>query len=262
MQIDNKLIKDDELVTVYYSGKYREIICCRQETQQVKVTKLSQTQYVDNTTNEIKEYKYSHSKSIDNFKRDFKNVPRLIRGYFDGDSTEKFITLTYSSKMEDPYRLSYDFKKFMQKLERRYCKCRYFYVKEPQENGSWHIHSLIKRLDEKLFNITVETVCDLWLHGHEVAVKTPSNIATLPFYFDITRFENKISRLIYYPPYLKIYGHSKDMKIKKSRDKYKNCKPDNMVKTYSAENEYVAVNQNDGEVYGCWKTAYEQYIKP
>lgn len=33
MQIDNKLINDDELVTVYYSGKYREIICTRQETQ-------------------------------------------------------------------------------------------------------------------------------------------------------------------------------------------------------------------------------------
>ena len=77
---------------------------------------MSQTQYVDNTTNEIKEYKYSHSKSIDNFKRDFKNIPRLIKGFFIGDSTEMFITLSYSSKMEDPYRLSYDFKKFMQKL--------------------------------------------------------------------------------------------------------------------------------------------------
>ncbi len=262
MQTDNNLINDDEMVTVYYSGKYREVICCRQVTKPIKTTKLSQLQYIDNDTNEVKNYQYSYSKSMENFKKGFKNVPRLIKGYFDGDSTEKFITLTYSSKMENPYRLPYDFKKFMQKLERRYCKCRYFYIKEPQENGSWHIHSLIKRLDQKPFNITIETVCALWSHGHEVAVKAPYNISTLPFYFDITRFENKISRLVYYPPYLKIYGHSKDMKIQRFRGRYKNFKPDNMVKTYSTENEYFIVNQKDGEVYNYWKTAYEQYMKP
>lgn len=261
MNNTNKSIDDNEIVTVYYCGKYREIVHCKQKTKQVNITKLSKTQYIDNATNEIKEYNYSNCKSVDNFKKQFKNIPRYIKGYFDGDSTEKFITLTYDTIMTDPYRLPYDFKKFMQKIETRYGECRHFYVKEPQENGSWHIHCIIKRLDQKTFNISAETICELWQQGCEISVETPYNIAALPYYFDITRFEHKIARLKYYPPHLKIYGHTEDLKIKKGRKKYIDCKPDDMDKTYSTDNKYVIVNQADGEVYSSLKTIYEQYTK-
>ena len=256
---DNKLIKDDEFVTVYSCGNYKEFICCRQNTQCINITKLSKNQYVDNNTDDIREYHYSKNKSLDNFKKQFKNIPRLIRGYFNGDYTERFITLTYSYEMDNPYNLSYDFKKFIKRIERRYYKCRYIYIKEPNNQGSWHIHSIIKRLDEMPFNITVERLRSLWTHGYEVSVAIPYNIDTLPYYFDITRFDNKKPRIIYYPSYMQIYGCSKGMKVKQNRGLYKDLKPSNMKKVYETENQYLSVNKADGEILGSWITAYEQY---
>ena len=258
---DDKLIQDDEIVTVYSCGNYKEIVCCKQNPQAINVTKLSKTQYIDNNTNEIRDYRNSTVKSLDNFKEQFKAIPRLIKGYFNGDYTERFITLTYSNLMSNPYALPYDFKRFIEKIERRYCKCRYIYIKEPNNQGSWHIHSIIKRLDEMPFNISTEKVRYLWKHGYEVSVKIPYNIDTLPYYYDITRDESKEARIIYYPAHLQIYGCSNHMKIQKKRGEYKNLKPSEMRKIYETKNEYFSVNKENGEIYGQWKTVYEQYKK-
>lgn len=260
-QKNNSRIKDEELVTVYSCGNYKEIIFCKQDTKPINITKLSKTHYVDNTTGEMREYHYSASKTLDNFTKQFKNIPRLIKGYFDGDYTERYITLTYSHLMDNPYKLPYDFKKFIKRVERRYCKCQYLYIKEPNNQGSWHIHSIIKRLDEMPFNITTEKVRYLWTHGYEVSVEIPYNIDTFSYYYDITKDDDKKSRIVYYPPYLNIYGCSKNMTIKKYRGKYENLKPKDMKKIYEAENEYLSFNTDDGELTGQWKTIYEQYKK-
>ena len=252
---DDKLIQDNEIVTVYSCGNYKEVVCCKQNTQPINITKLSKTQYIDHNTNEIKVYRSSTTKSLDNFKEQFKTIPRLIKGYFNGDYTE----ITYSYLMSNPYALPYDFKKFIEKVERRYCKCRYIYIKEPNNQGSWHIHSIIKRLDEKPFNITTEKVRSLWEHGYEVSVEIPYNIDTLPYYYDITKYDNKKSRIIYYPAYLQIYGCSKGMKVQKKRGEYKNLKPNKMRKIYETENQYCSVDTESGEITGQWITAYEQY---
>lgn len=257
--MSNQQIKDDEYVTVYQCGNYKEIICCRQNIKPVNITRLSKNHYIDNNTDEIKEYHNSSKKSLDNFKKQFKNIPRLIKGYFKGDYTERFITLTYSYVMNNPTLLSYDFKKFIKKIERRYCKCRYLYIKEPNNQGSWHIHSIIKHLDELPFNITVDIVRSLWGNGYEISVEIPYNIDTFPYYYDITRYEHKKSRIIYYPQYMQIYGCSKDLKIQKKRALYKNVKSNQSNKIYCSEREYITFNPNDGEITGQWKTIYEQY---
>lgn len=256
---DDKLIQDDEIVTVFSCGKYKEIVCCRQKTQPINITKLSKTQYIDHNTNEIRDYISSTTKSLDNFKEQFKAIPRLIKGYFNGDYTERFITLTYSYLMDNPYNLPYDFKKFIKKVERHYCKCRYIYIKEPNKQGSWHIHSIVKRLDEMPFNISTEKVRSLWKHGYEVSVEIPYNIDTLPYYYDITRDDDKKTRIIYYPSYLQIYGCSKDMKVIKKRGEYKNLKPNKMRKIYEKEDQRYSVDTESGEIMGQWTTVYEQY---
>ena len=264
METENKkFIKDDETVTMYSCGNYSEIINCKHNTPPVNVKRLTKTQYFDRNTNEIKKYHHSSFKSLDNFKKQFKTIPRLIRGYFNGDDTERFITLTYSFVMDNPYNLPYDFKKFIRKVERRYCKCRYIYIKEPNRQGSWHIHSLIKRMDGKSFDITVETVRSLWTNGHEVSVEIPYDIDSLPYYFDITRTIDKESRIMFYPSYIKIYGHSKDMKIQKIRGHYKDLKPteSEMKKVYETENNYYSIDPKSGEIIGQWDTVYEQYKK-
>lgn len=258
-QENNKLINEEEYVTMYKCGNYQEIVCCRQNTKPIQITKLNKNQYIDNSTGEIKDYHHSECKTLDNIKKQFKNIPRLIKGYFDCDNTERFITLTYSYKMNNPYLLSYDFKKFIRKINRRYGKCRYIYIKEPNGKGSWHIHSIIKRLDGKPFYMTDETLRNLWGNGYAVSTIIPYNICTLPQYFDVTRYDDKKLRLVYYPPYLNIYGCSGDMKTEKIKGIYKDLKPSEMTKIYDSENQYIMVNQEDGEITSQWKTAYEQY---
>lgn len=258
-QINDKSINEEKYVTMYKCGNYQEIVCCRQDTKPIQITKLNKNQYIDNSTGELKEYHYSKYKTLDNIKEQFKKIPRLIKGYFNGDNTERFITLTYSYIMNNPYLLPYDFKKFIRKINRRYGKCRYIYIKEPNGKGSWHIHSIIKRLDEKPFNITDKTLRTLWGNGYAVSTEIPYNIYTLPHYFDVTRYDEKKSRIVYYPPYLNIYGCSKDVKTEKVRGLYKDLKPLSMTKIYDSENQYILVNQEDGEITGQWKTAYEQY---
>ena len=225
----------------------------------IPITKLSKYSYRDNNTGEEKTYNYSEIKSLDNFKKQFKSIPRLIKGYFDGNYTERFITLTYSYVMDKPDELPYDFKKFIKKIVRRYGKCRYLYIKEPNNKGSWHIHSIIKRLDEMPFNISADRIRTLWGKGYAVSVDIPYNIDTLPYYFDISANEYKSARIIYYPPYLNIYGYSKDMHIDKAKSLYRDAKPSNMIKIYGTENEYIDVNREDGEVISHWKSVYEQY---
>lgn len=258
-QENNKLIKEKEHVTMYKCGNYQEIVCCKQDRKDINVTRLSKYQYKDNNTGEIKQYNHSEYKTLENIKQQFKNIPRLIKGYFDCDNTERFITLTYSYIMNKPSNLSYDFKKFIRKIKRRYGKCRYVYIKEPNGKGSWHIHSLIKRLDGKPFTITDELLRKLWGNGYVVSNEIPYNIYTLPQYFDVTRYDDKKSRLIYYPSYLNIYGCSEDMRIEKVSGLYKDLKPSEMPKIYDSENQYIMINQEDGEITGQWKTAYEQY---
>lgn len=258
-QKKDNLINEEDYVTMFKCGNYKEIVCCRQDIKNINITRLSKNQYIDNYTGEVKEYHYSEYKTLDNIKQQFKNIPRLIKGYFDCDNTERFITLTYSYIMNNPYVLPYDFKKFINKINRRYGKCRYIYIKEPNGKGSWHTHSLIKRLDGKPFNITDEALRRLWGNGYAVSNEIPYNTYTLPQYFDVKRYDDKKSRLIYYPPYLNIYGCSKDMKIEKINGQYKDLKPSEMTKIYDSEKEYIMVNQDDGEITGQWKTAYEQY---
>lgn len=258
-QENSKSINEKDYVTLYKCGNYKEIVCCRQDTKPIQITKLTKNQYIDNNTGEIKEYHYTGNKTLNNIRKQFKNIPRLIKGYFDGNNTERFITLTYSYIMSNPYCLSYDFKKFIRKINRRYGKCRYIYIKEPNRKGSWHIHSIIKRLDGKIFDITGETVRTLWKNGYAVSVNIPYNINTLPYYFDVSVSKEKQERLKFYPSYLNIYGCSEDIKTEKIKGLYKDLKPSEMTKVYDSENQYIMVNKDDGEITGQWKTAYEQY---
>lgn len=255
----DSVINDEDTVTVYSCGNYKEIVCCKHDVNKINSIRLNKNQYIDKRTQEVKEYNHHEIKSLENFKRQFKKIPRLIKGYFYGDYTERFITLTYSYIMTDPYRLPYDFKKFIRKIERRYGKCRYIYIKEPNEKGSWHIHCILKRMNGMPFNITVETVRKIWEHGYEVDVVIPYNIETLPYYFDISRYEDKKARVVYYPSYMKIYGCSEDMRIVKSRGKYKDLKPKTIECVYKKENQHFSVDYESGEIIAQCKNIYEQY---
>lgn len=121
-------------------------------------------------TGEIKSYeKTSEFKSKKALKRTLNNVvrPLLENNFFGGDS-EVFITLTFNKaiKFKD---ITKDFNNFWKRLA-RYCRKQSYelacvYVKEIQQNGIWHIHALIKDINNHSLHISRMKLEKIWGNG-------------------------------------------------------------------------------------------------
>lgn len=75
-----------------------------------------------------------------------------------------FLTLTYAENMWDVTRLYEDFRRFWQKLRRRFPVSGYLCACEPQKRGAWHMHILILSNSPGLY-IPNRQVNRLWGHG-------------------------------------------------------------------------------------------------
>ena len=260
-------ISDDSMVTYYSTPYYDEIVFSENHSNKSVLSKTSpiNSEHLSKqATNKIRDgtAKISSHKSMDSFKNSYKDLCRYIKGYFIGDISERHITLTYSSIMTDTTRLSNDFKAFFKKLKRRYGQCTYIYVREPQKTGSWHLHCLIKRLDNKNFNISEEVVRKLWKHGYAVSVKKIYDIAGLCRYFNISNNKYKSNRIIFYPKDLRLFEHSRNISIKQQRLLYGDIKK--MLedkKLVFEKSQEIILSDKDNHKAVINKTKYEQYKK-
>ena len=253
-------ISDNALVNYYSTPIYAEIVFSENHSENTFKKKSNHSQSSQDKTRGTSKTK-SH-KTIEDFKSSYKDLCRYIRGYFDGSISERHITLTYSYLMTDIKQLSTDFKSFFKKLERRYNDCLYVYIKEPQINGSWHLHCLIKRLDGKPFNISQDSVRNLWGNGYEVSVKKIYNIAGLCKYFDILSNEEKLKRLVFYPPNLRLFERSRRMQIKHQRLTYGEAKKLLQEGSLVYEKQHkIILSDSNNRKWVLNKTKYEQYKK-
>lgn len=151
--------------------------------------------------------------------------------------TQLFITLTYRENMQDDKRLHKDFRDFFKRLKRAYKEHELCYISiiEPQERGAWHVHLLLKTLNKAELFIPYADIEKLWGHG---ATRTERlNCDNIGSYFiaylsnaelsdealnaleiapdDITVKDGKKyikgTRLKWYPDYMQIYRHSKNV---------------------------------------------------
>ena len=218
-------IGGDEIVKVYITPRCTFVIHCENVDKtkpNVAYRKISKNEYVNIDTGEIIFVKPKLYKTEKSLSAQIKKIPYYVKGFFYGDDTERFITLTYDIPMYMVKRLSKDFRNFLRRVERKYCKMRYFYVKEPHGDGSWHIHCIMKRLDGKRFDITTEDLINLWKLGDDVSVEEIYNIDGLAHYFNVFKYVKKKSRLKCYPVGMRIFAHSSDMKLHKCVSKYNN----------------------------------------
>ncbi len=218
-------IPDDKLSKVYVSNHIVEVITMKKQSNSLKnYKKVGKSGCVNLTTGEYIEYsKEKRTKNTQNHFTKASNFLRRIINYnFVGDSSEKFITLTYSEIMTDYTKANDDFTKFWNKLKYRYPDCEYIKVIEPQQSGSWHLHVLLKDMKSKNLFIKHEELSQLWGNGFVW-------IEALPFadnfgaYFSV-RFSTiepsdnesksikKGSRIKFYPPNFKFYTCSRGIK--------------------------------------------------
>ena len=221
---EKKQIKNEHLTKVYFTNQIVEAItvekCC---TGIARYRRVSRQGYVNLETGEYIECK-SRASPIDIEKRIRKScheLRRIINLNFTGHSSEKFLTLTYSSIMRDYRQVNLDFKRFWSRFGYSYPSCEYIRIIEPQSNGSYHLHVLIKRMDKQSLFVPMEELKHMWEHGG-------AWIKNLPFtenfgaYFcpkflkedaadvgTISKTLEKGTRVAFYPKHFRLYSCSR-----------------------------------------------------
>lgn len=195
----------------------------------MKYKRISKDEMLNLETGEVIEIGNSVSRrdNIKSLRVTMRKLRRLINANFEGADNELFITLTYGEDMRDLRRLYCDFKKFYQKLKRRYkdVEFRYIYVVEPHESGKWHIHLLLKALNrEYLFIDNDSVIWKLWGHGYtktqrlhgvdNVGAYLSSYLTDL---FDEDGRKHKGARLYLYPAGMNIYRCSRNCRKPEER---------------------------------------------
>ena len=133
--------------------------------------KCSNTTYLNRDSGEIMEYKKAENRlmSYGSLLKSLRELRRLINNNFIGGKNELLVTLTYggeyAGKMFDTNKLYSDYKTFWQRLSYENPSLEYICVPEPHENGSWHMHILLKDGDGQSLYISNEKMAKIWGHG-------------------------------------------------------------------------------------------------
>ena len=120
----------------------------------------------------------SRTENIGNLKRTFAKNRELINCNFNGGDNELFITLTYSNRKvkgkSGAQRFNKDFDSFMHTLKYLTFKgnkqkatkfLKWFTALEPQADGVWHAHCLLKWSDRKKIFISNQKIAKIWKQG-------------------------------------------------------------------------------------------------
>lgn len=170
-----ELIDKSNLIKVKRMGNYTELSYIRTIPTTMPIERIDENTYRIKSTNQVKEYKRSKTRDeqIKSLKRTFKNLRELINTNFYGLPNEKFVTLTYAKHQRDNKQVGKHFEKWIEKVRKRYGKCDYINVVEPQASGSWHCHVLIKfhELYKENNYIDYNEFRSFWKHGSFVNVR-------------------------------------------------------------------------------------------
>lgn len=184
--IDNKA-----LVTVTEMGHLFEVQYMEKQNTSCGIKVLNANEYVNLSTGEVKQFKKSAIK--DNKKslmKTFKRLRYLINNNFSGKGNEKFITLTYGEDIDEK-RLYTDFDKFMKRLRYNLKKdpkkfgtnIEYISVVEPNGQGRWHCHVLMKFVGVKRAGyLPKDYLRELWGQGIIVDIKDLKGVDNIGAY--------------------------------------------------------------------------------
>lgn len=161
----------------------------------VKVTKTKTDIYASwtsakngsNGTHEHKPHQMTAIKRTDNIstlKKSFKRNRDLINCNFTGADNELFVTLTYADRArgKNIKVVNADFDRFIKRIKRKThvntVNLVWFAALEPQADGTWHLHCLLKWQDRKRIFIANAKLSKLWGCGFTktTAINNVTNI--------------------------------------------------------------------------------------
>ena len=213
-------------ITVSVQGEtYAETLYMQKKTKS-PIRKISKTEYKNIRTGQIGQYREHDGKYDETLRKTFARLRGLIRTNFtSGQMDQIFITLTYEDRQISTQRLSNDFKNFSTRLRRHYPQKHFEYiaVMEPQADGTWHVHLLLKVTNEGSLYIKQDVLQKLWGQGivFVEALKSVDDTGAyyVAYFTDIvdeskkgTKQKEKAERLKYYPKNFKFYRCSRGIK--------------------------------------------------
>lgn len=206
--------------------------------------------YVVLETGEIKNMNQESEKRTDNLdsvRRTMKRLRRLIGANFVSNKINRkdqlWITLTYredvnATDKNSPEIVYKDFKRFIRKLrEKHNSTIEYIAVLEPQASGRWHLHVLMKTMNNSKLYISNSDIEKLWGKGFTSTkrLKNSDNVSAYVMAYvsnieidlkssdkgkAISKKVIKGGRLSFYPKGIRIYRRSRnlvDPKIQKGQ---------------------------------------------
>lgn len=206
--------------------------------------------YVVLETGEIKNMNQESEKRTDNLdsvRRTMKRLRRLIGANFVSNEINRkdqlWITLTYredvnATDKNSPEIVYKDFKRFIRKLREKYNPTiEYIAVLEPQASGRWHLHVLMKTMNNSKLYIPNSDIENLWGKGFTSTkrLKNSDNVSAYVMAYvsnieidlkssdkgkAISKKVIKGGRLSFYPKGIRIYRRSRnlvDPKIQKGQ---------------------------------------------
>ena len=124
-----------------------------------------------NGTHEHRPHQMTAVKRTDNIatlKKSFKRNRDIINCNFTGADNELFVTLTYADRArgKDIKSVNADFDRFVKRIKRKThvntASLVWFSALEPQADGTWHLHCLLKWKDRKRIFIANAKLAKLW----------------------------------------------------------------------------------------------------
>ncbi len=226
--------KNDIVKVIRQNNKFADVTALERRTRQV-IRKLNKNSYIDIRTGEIKQFQKHDKKEKDSLNNTFNKLRQLIRHNFtEYSKNQLFITLTYAENMTDERRLMKDFEKFIKRLKYKYKehKLEYIVVAEPQQRKAWHLHLMLKSVNQDNLYIDNKELSKIWNLGYTDTQRLKSSdVGTyyVSYFTDLIEEDNnsnnskskkhiKGSRLSYYNKNCKFYRCSRG--IKKPQESY------------------------------------------
>ena len=159
-------------VRVKEMGNVIEVMYSERTNHKIHIRKLSDTEYVDLRTGEIKECNKIDNRAgnLNSVRQSLGRLRDLLNTNITDVSKCRWVTLTYAENMTDPKKLYEDFKKFNMRMRYKGYKYEYIVCMEPHGRGAWHAH-LVMIFDDKAPYIPNDEMASIWGHGFTTTKK-------------------------------------------------------------------------------------------
>ena len=157
LKADVKLMLSDKKIMVKKTLK--------KEINLQRFKKLTKYTYMDKETGEKKVYQIRYYKSEKSIKDNMRKLRTLIELYFCKYDNIHFLTLTCQEKIMDIKKVQNYTQKFIRKLKDRFkqYELMYIYKFERQINKNWHVHIILKDINNRKIFIQYEDIKRLYL---------------------------------------------------------------------------------------------------